>query len=219
MTSSNNPAKSIEFSFTPFSHDYYFLELDKEFRTEKLKKLAQTALQYSELKDYRKREINSVPIIRLYGTASDGNKCCIHVHGYLPFFYAKVEHIASFFNNEGALLQFGETLERAFFACYGDGTKTDLKKKFTTMGTAAKFFEKKNSDSKNESKSVNTNIIYSIETTKKMDFYGYHSKKELFLKITTYSPDYIKPLCQILMNRVIMDSVFQTYEVIRDPTC
>lgn len=215
MTSSKSQTKGIEFSFTPFTHDYYFLELDKEFRTEKLKKLAQIELKYSELKDYRKRDINYVPVIRLYGTTNDGNKCCIHVHGYFPYFYVKIEHFASIFSQEGAIVQFGEMLERAFLAVYSDGNKTDFKRKFATLNS--KLFEKKTPDSKIERKDTSVNIIHSIEPVKKKDFYSYHTKKELFLKISTYSPEYIVPLCEILASRIIMDTVFLTYEVILEP--
>jgi len=51
-------------------------------------------------------------------------------------------------------------------------------------------------------------IIYNYEIVTKYDFYGYHEKKENFLKIYVYEPKFIKQLSKILESTAIMDIQF-----------
>lgn len=72
------------FTFTLFAHDYYIMYLpytDNVQCNAAKSELFDGFFQYRLLKDFKNRKIKIAPIIRLYGTDSDGYKCCVHVHG------------------------------------------------------------------------------------------------------------------------------------------
>ena len=202
--------QALEFGLTAFCHDYYFLSIRAELPQQALR---DNTLKYNRIKDYRNREVTIAPVIRLYGTSSDGQKCCVHVHGYMPYFFARVEHMPAEFFNQESIQKFGETLERAFVECYSQENKSTFKKQISVY--SSKFFEKKTPSGRFGSKELleSNRIIQKLEIVNRKDFYTFHCKDERFLKITAYSPDIIKPLCKILMNKVLMDTKFQTYEV------
>jgi hypothetical protein len=56
-------------------------------------------------------------------------------------------------------------------------------------------------------------IICSVQIVEKYDFYGFHGRKEKFLKIFTYDPKYVKRLAKILSMGLIMNRNFNIYEV------
>ncbi|XP_063376973.1 DNA polymerase zeta catalytic subunit [Cydia fagiglandana] len=37
--------------------------------------------------DFRGSDIKQVPVLRIFGPASDGRKACVHIHGVFPYFY------------------------------------------------------------------------------------------------------------------------------------
>ncbi len=56
-------------------------------------------------------------------------------------------------------------------------------------------------------------IICNVQIVEKYDFYGFHGRKEKFLKIFTYDPKYVKRLAKILSMGLIMNKSFNIYEV------
>ena len=57
--------------------------------------------------DNRKR---SWPVIRIWGPTAAGQRACVHVHGFLPYFYARPantssSHFARLFHGNGQTLQ------------------------------------------------------------------------------------------------------------------
>ena len=69
---------------------------------------------YSEC---RNRDIDKVPIIRIFGSTPQGQKCCLHTHGVFPYFYISVP------DDEVFPLDFGKkftvSLEMAIQVCLG----------------------------------------------------------------------------------------------------
>lgn len=45
-----------------------------------------------------------------------------------------------------------------------------------------------------------------------MDFYGFHEKPEIFLKIIVYDPAYIIKLRELLDSKIVGGKIFQCYE-------
>ena len=48
---------------------------------------------------FMKREPTHSPVIRIYGTTKLGQKCCVNIHNFFPFFYIEITN-KNFFNFE-----------------------------------------------------------------------------------------------------------------------
>lgn len=74
---------------TVFSHDSYILSLPPiSYRA-----FYDSFPAYQSMRNYQNNLILQAPVIRLFGTTPSGQKACVHVHGYFPFLYIKVEHL------------------------------------------------------------------------------------------------------------------------------
>jgi len=191
-----------EFQFTIFSHDYYMIYLPNiETYPHKTQSFLLNDLGYKYFSDYKNRRLKIAPVIRLYGTNNYGQKCCVHVHGYFPYFYVKVEEIKHLLTPD-FIREFGDCLEKCYNGAYGNPQAKNASK-------VAQEFQ--NDSARNPF--IKSYIIYSIEVVDKLDFYGYHSRPEKFFKIKVYDPKYVKPLSKILSQPIIMNRRFQAYEV------
>jgi DNA polymerase zeta len=74
-------------------------------------------------RDYRGSQSQQSPIIRLYGTTEQGEKCCVHVHGYYPYLYIKAEEYTKAFLDPTTLRQFLELVEALFREAYKPAKK------------------------------------------------------------------------------------------------
>ncbi|EDW31663.1 GL10839 [Drosophila persimilis] len=73
---------------------------------------------YSEL---RGKEIKRVPIIRVFGANSAGQKTCMHVHGVFPYFYIPYDK-KDFESLERGILQIAMHLDKALNISLGQGS-------------------------------------------------------------------------------------------------
>lgn len=55
-------------------------------------------------------------------------------------------------------------------------------------------------------------IIHRAELEEKYDFYGYHSQKEVFLKIYLYDAAHIPKLRELFSSKMVSNKSFQCYE-------
>lgn len=196
--------KLDQFQLTIFSHDYYTIYLENwECYPFRAQEVLMKDLGYRYFQDIKGRPLKIAPVIRLFGTNNYGQKCCVHVHGYFPYFYIKVEEIKKSLTPE-FLADFAHQLEKAYVLAYGN----PILKKTNKHADQLQSEFAKNSNMK-------IYIIYSIEIIEKYDVYGYHSAPETFLKVRVYDPKYVKALSKILSFPIILNRKFQTYEVIQ----
>lgn len=90
----------MEFTIVPFSHDYYIMSLpglDSKAMTLDHRETLYDNLKY-KTPNYNGDCVRFAPVIRLYGSHK-GMSACIHVHGYFPYFYIKVEELKHLFLN------------------------------------------------------------------------------------------------------------------------
>jgi len=190
-----------EFSITVFSHDSYRFNISQYENDPETMKYVNEELRYSDCKDFKGRKIQIAPVIRLFGTNNFGQKCAIHVHGYFPYFYVRLDDLVEV-ADEAFLIQFGEQLERAYNFAYA------------SKNNAVNKVPKKDASGKIKDYSTYQGyVIHGVELVEKLDVYTYHETREKFLKVKVYDPWSVKPLCKILSNGVILDRPFQTYEV------
>jgi hypothetical protein len=117
-----------EFQFTIFSHDYYMIYLPNiEVYPEKTQNFMMNELGYKHFKDFRDRRLKIAPVIRLFGTNNYGQKCCVHVHGYFPYFYIKIEEIKHLLTPE-FIREFGETLEKCYLQAFSNPMAKNMSK-------------------------------------------------------------------------------------------
>ncbi|KAH8316357.1 hypothetical protein KR067_005684 [Drosophila pandora] len=73
---------------------------------------------YSEL---RGKEIKKVPVVRVFGANSSGQKTCMHVHGVFPYFYIPYDK-KDFESLERGILQMAIHLDKAINISLGQGS-------------------------------------------------------------------------------------------------
>lgn len=74
--------------------------------------------------EFRGREIKRVPVIRVFGSNSDGVKTCMHVHGVFPYFYIPYDSV-DLENIEAIQYQVAGSLDKAINVSVGQGTSTN----------------------------------------------------------------------------------------------
>ena len=192
-----------QFKLTVFAHDYYMIYLGNidSYPLDAQKTLLED-FGYKNYLDIKGRPLKIAPVIRLFGTSDLGQKCCLHVHGFFPYFYVKAEDIKDHITPE-FLLGLAINLEKCYILAYGN----------PLLKRSNKYAEEFQNEV-NKNAEVRGYIIHSIEVVERYDIYCYHSKPEKFLKIKVYDAKCVKPLSKILSHPIILSRRFQTYEVI-----
>lgn len=62
--------------------------------------------------DFRGQELKSLPVIRIFGSDSNGDKVCMHVHGVFPYFYIPYES-STLCNVDQIVYQIAASLDKA----------------------------------------------------------------------------------------------------------
>jgi DNA polymerase elongation subunit (family B) len=137
--------------------------------------------------EFMKRDVEYVPIIRLFGTTLRGQKCCLNIHTYFPYFYIEINRDNYFeIEDVGKRRQFANVLEKVYLRYITN--KTNLKENKITQ------------------------VIHNMEIVSKYGVYGYSKEKSQFLKVYVYDPKSVKILMQILHSCTISSRYYQCYE-------
>ncbi|KZT02722.1 uncharacterized protein LAESUDRAFT_399797 [Laetiporus sulphureus 93-53] len=124
-----------------------------------------------------------VPIIRIYGEASNGQKACIHVHQVYPYFF--VEYPGKMNPN--------------------DVNHYISKLNYSLNHAIALSF-------KRDPRSPKSQFIRAVVLVKGVHFYGFHSSYSPFLKVHIADPAYKSRAVAILQSGTVMRTRFRVYE-------
>ena len=146
-----------------------------------------------------RRNISFFPIIRIFGTTKLGQKCCVNIHNYLPYFYIGLTNENYFnYNNTDTLFTFATILEETFLEYRKESKKTSI--------------YKNNNKNNNNQEEEQPQIIHNIIPVIKTNIYGYFNKPSTFLKIECYNPKDIPDLMYVLNQGAVNGTFFQCYD-------
>ena len=151
---------------------------------------------------FMNRDIESFPVIRIFGTTKSGQKCCINIHDYFPYFYISITK-ENYFNykNKDTLQAFAIALEKAYIEY-----KTEMNK--------SKYFKSEEPEKDNSQIIIRDQeqIIHNITLVYKTNIYGYYNKESPFLKVECYNPLDIKNLMYLLDQEKINNKRYQCFD-------
>lgn len=233
------------FSMRIFSFDFYLVDMENENiflnknKFDYLNKNPDISLhEYfkneSSEENYNyfmDRKIKQTTILRIFGSTFRGQKCCLNIHNYFPYFFIEINNDNYFpFENQLNLRQFAEILETIYLDCISicesnvdfNNNSKSFDRKIINKGSKASFssknFSKINHLQSNISKNLigkkftSEQIIHKIEVVEKINFYGYNKCEGIFLKISLYNPKSIPLLMEILNKGTIDGKHYQCFE-------
>jgi len=204
------------FSLRILSFDYYILDIenDSSFINKSVREYLLKCPEIDFIEFYRKenktdsinesfnkfmnRKIKKIVVLRIFGSTYRGQKCCLNIHNYFPYFYVEISEENHFdLENTQILRNFAEILERASIEYANRKETNNIKTGKINNLKSHKFHE---------------HVIHNIEIVEKLNFYGYYKKSNNFLKIFVYQPKFIPILMDILNNGAINGKKYQCYE-------
>uniref|UniRef100_A0A182M9W4 Uncharacterized protein n=1 Tax=Anopheles culicifacies TaxID=139723 RepID=A0A182M9W4_9DIPT len=134
---------------------------------------------YSE---FRGSEIKQVPVIRLFGSTSEGTHSCVHIHGVFPYFYIPFDgSVADKLLVDQKIYQLACALDKGINVSLGRSASQ-------------------------------TKHIFKIVLVKGIPIYGYHRSSHYYFKIYMYNPFMLRNATQLLMNGTILSGTYQVHE-------
>ena len=156
-------------------------------------------------RDLLGRRVVHSPVITFFGKDPRNRSTALHIHGFFPYFYIKVHKYRDLFKSKTALLEFARQLETAFYGCYPTYRPMNV-----SRAMIGGVYSGKRRDSGGGEKLP---ILYNLSLVKAIDFYGYHSEPQCFLKVEVYDDKVRKKLAKILENGIVCGINFQPFEV------
>lgn len=126
--------------------------------------------------------VDRIPELRIFGATEAGQRCCIHVHGALPYVYVEYEGKVA----PDEVHTYINRLARAINVCMA----ASLGRKDPTKSLFVAF----------------------VVPVKGVPFYGFHVGYRYFLKIYTLDPKFTTRLVTLLRSGEIMKKKFIVYE-------
>ena len=143
-----------------------------------------------------------VPIIRVYGNSSTGQKTCLHIHQVFPYFY--IDYTGSFKPKDGKSTQtetFSFTRIHHFVS-----VKQHIRNLIHSLNHAVALSLKRNPAH------PKSRYIRAIILVKGVHFYGFHASYSPFLKVLVADPTYTNRIITLLRSGSVMSTRFRIYE-------
>lgn len=123
-----------------------------------------------------------VPELRIFGATEAGQRCCVHVHGAMPYIYVEYE---------------------------GKVSPEDVHNHINRLARAINVCMAASLGRKDANKSL---FIAFIVPVKAVPFYGFHVGYRYFLKIYCLDPKFMTRMCTLLRSGEIMHKRWIVYE-------
>ncbi|EPQ60814.1 ribonuclease H-like protein, partial [Gloeophyllum trabeum ATCC 11539] len=124
-----------------------------------------------------------VPVIRIYGDSSLGQKACLHIHQVYPYFFVEYR---------GKL--------------HPESVHRYIARLSLSLNHAIAVSMKRNPHS------LNSQFIRAIILVKGVHFYGFHDTYSPFLKVHITDPAFVNRAVTILQSGVVMQTHFRVFE-------
>ena len=155
---------------------------------------------------FMSRDITYFPVIRIFGSTKSGQKCCVNIHNYFPYFYIGITKENYFnYNNEEVLRAFAISLENTFIEY-----RLEIGRKSLFQGENKE--NEKDIDNNNLNFKEPEQVIHKITPVYRTNIYGYFSQESVFLKVECYNPGDIKDLMFILSQSNVNNKFYQCYD-------
>lgn len=129
---------------------------------------------------------NKVPIVRIFGPTSGGQKCCVHLHGVLPYFFVPLpKHLPT----ESAWVcadAIHRGLERAMQASMAPAPNSTRTDEETAEERDAHRF------------------VFEVCPLTRKNIYGFH-QSQIFLKITAFNPALISRMASLCASGALRE--------------
>ena len=165
--------------------DYYMTKPNSQFDDE-----------YSSLYG---TSVDSVPVLRIFGSTVGGQKVCLHVHRVLPYFFVKMEkRVETQQELEGYLRSFADQIDRAMNLSFGRG--------------GGGFRGQGGVPSSSSSRIGIKSFLFDILVVQGNPFYGFQPTSQVFLKILYRDPKHTTRLVQLLWEGAVTGKRVESYE-------
>jgi DNA polymerase zeta len=141
-----------------------------------------------------------VPVIRIYGASSTGQKACVHVHQVYPYFF--VEYGGKLSPSNG-MSWWCQPLDIFLIS---QSVSQYIAKLSRSLNHAIAISMKRNPHS------PNSQFVRAVLLVKGIHFYGFHSSYTPFLKILIADPAFVNRAVTILQSGTVMRTRFRVYE-------
>ncbi|KAJ7254103.1 hypothetical protein B0H12DRAFT_1115984 [Mycena haematopus] len=128
-------------------------------------------------------DLQTVPVIRIYGSSLDGTKCCVHVHQVYPYFFVEYDGKLRLRSVNRYITKLTQSLNHAI--------ALSLKKDITTF---------------------KPQFVRAITLVKGIHFYGFHSSYSPFLKVHVVDPAIFNRAATIMRSGTVMGTHFRVFE-------
>jgi DNA polymerase zeta len=147
--------------------------------------------------------LNRVPVLRIYGDSSTGQKACVHVHNVYPYFY--IEYCGDSVDATTGLSH-THPFRVLHMLMLIATVKRYISKLFHSLNQALTVSLQRKT---NNHSAV---FIRAIILVKGVHFYGFHASHSPFLKIYLADPSVVSRAAAILQTGTVMSTRFRVFE-------